>query len=1294
MPSKLEQHKIEHIKLGAFQVVFGPSSSADNALVRFNGTNGDIIQSSPILVDDNGSFSNVGSIQFNTSFSHTHSEGSLCWNDDDKTLNIGTEVSETVIQVGQEQVLRATNKTGGTIPNGSVVYVDGAQGNRPTIAKANASNVGVCESTIGIVTSDIADNATGYVTTFGLIRDLDTDSYSEGDCLYLSTVDGGLTNVAPGLPNAHIFLGIVLYSHQENGVILCRILIAPDHGCLTGLSDDDHTQYTLRDDWGQNGFVTRTTSTLTWTDSSPDRTLSIQPTSTSFEYFMSGVKYTTTGDTVQITDVEGIHVIYYDGSTLTALANPTTSDYSTVIRTKCLVCILYWDTSTSTAIYVGEERHGNSMSPNTHNYLHFVQGLAYLFGLGLNTVNVDGTGVTADAQFGVDTGSVSDEDIYSSIAAVSSTTGLPIYYMLGASAEWQRHTETGFSVRTYDGTSATRLAWNEYTGGAWQLTEVASTRYVLYHVFATTEKDKPMIAIMGQVDYLTKLAARTGAKTEIQSLVLGDLLFPEIRPIATVIFQTNVSYDSAVNARIVSTEEGDDYVDWRNEAVSRVALSTADHGDLTGLGGDDHLQYSLVDGTRAFTGGVGVVGSADEVQLTITGNSSQSADLFVIEKSDSEDVLNIDSDGDTTFTKKKSGEDFDVKFFRNTGTNSGKGVNLLFQDNSATGAIKFKSNGFVQNVNDIDFYNHNYLNLRLPHYGGLEAWRPHLNSSVGYVFTIPDQSLSIGGPVRPIESGFRVGTLTLDGTSPTTVTTASSFYVDAAPASGVKMTIDDSWAFYLAGGDAYFGGNLLLNDESLLRFGGDTAYYPALTGGNEDLYCKLADSGALTDFHAEDLVASGDMYSTGGIQVGTGNETAGTIQWDGSNFQGYTGADWVDLDSAGEGSSDHGELDGLADDDHSQYLLIDGTRAMTGKLLAHDGLAVQDGGYAQFRGDLYTGSFIRSQGQYKLELAFGGARVAFVSDYWGFGYMSLGGIRLTNFSFALNLGDAATTSHSLAAGNVICGNALEVDGMLYADRKVAITGSADEVQLTITGNSSQNADLFAIEKSDGEDIFNVDSGGNVVVYDESLLRFGGDTAYYSALAGGNEDLYCKLADDSALTDFHAEDIVASGDMYSAGATHAGDVLYTGAGAGVPYGYCYGDHIGWTQASAVQNTWYNVVDADMISGSLNLVTHDGNGLLTVTYAGKYLVTFDISYEVDAANDHIEFGIEIDGAAPAADSPHCHTTSKFVNQEQASTGTGIMALAAGQTIQVAMRTIDVGTPDFTVDNVRLTCSMVGG
>ncbi len=538
---------------------------------------------------------NVECIDFNLTPTVTGQEGRLFWNSDDGTLNLGMPGGNVNLQIGQEQIIRV--KATEDIVNGQMVYISGASSNNPEVSLTNASST-TGSKTIAMATESFNSGQHGYVTTFGQVRELalPTATYLDGDTLYLGIVNGSITNEKLNHPNFRIKIGYVLRAHNTEGVAL--ISISGDQWLKRFQAMSEPTGFDLN----HSDLI----GDISFSDSLPDRTFTIEPKGGQdyFNFFVGGREFRkSSAEIIQITDVEGIHVIYYNtDGVLSEIANPSTAQVAEGIRTVVFVAILYWNATDNEAIYVGEERHGIQMDGSTHSYLHFAEGLKYLSGLGLNTMSVDGSGVTADAQFGIDLGGVSDEDIHISVSAVTSTTGLPIYYMLGASPRWVRDVNAGFSVRTFDGTTSTRLAYNQYTGGAWQLTEESNGDFVLYHVFATTEKDNPMICIMGQNGYSTKRAARAGALTEIHSLVLDDILFPEIRPIATIIFQTKLAYANNVNAMVVSTDEGDDYIDWRSEIISRTEISTDDHGSLTGLESDDHIQYVLVNGARALAG--------------------------------------------------------------------------------------------------------------------------------------------------------------------------------------------------------------------------------------------------------------------------------------------------------------------------------------------------------------------------------------------------------------------------------------------------------------------------------------------------------------------------------------------------------------------------------------------------------------------------------------------------------------------------------------------------------------------
>lgn len=126
--------------------------------------------------------------------------------------------SDVSLSHGLEMYVRVVNKTGATVTDGTTVYVDGAQGNRPTIQKAKADSL-TTTRVIGVATQDIANNAEGFVTVFGNVHGYDTSGFTAGDPLYVSaTTAGALTNVAPSSPNYVVFVGRALNS-TVNGLV-------------------------------------------------------------------------------------------------------------------------------------------------------------------------------------------------------------------------------------------------------------------------------------------------------------------------------------------------------------------------------------------------------------------------------------------------------------------------------------------------------------------------------------------------------------------------------------------------------------------------------------------------------------------------------------------------------------------------------------------------------------------------------------------------------------------------------------------------------------------------------------------------------------------------------------------------------------------------------------------------------------------------------------------------------------------------------------------------------------------
>lgn len=148
----------------------------------------------------------------------TYQAGRMFWRGG--TLNVYSEFDGVTPNVTREEFVLVRNETGATLPNGTVVYIVSSSGGVPTVAKADASDP-VKAVVKGVLTMDIANNANGLCTNFGLINDLNTSGFTAGAQIYLSaTTPGALTATPPLLPALTVIVAVCTVSHATTGQIL------------------------------------------------------------------------------------------------------------------------------------------------------------------------------------------------------------------------------------------------------------------------------------------------------------------------------------------------------------------------------------------------------------------------------------------------------------------------------------------------------------------------------------------------------------------------------------------------------------------------------------------------------------------------------------------------------------------------------------------------------------------------------------------------------------------------------------------------------------------------------------------------------------------------------------------------------------------------------------------------------------------------------------------------------------------------------------------------------------------
>jgi hypothetical protein len=331
------------------------------------------------------------------------------------------------------------------------------------------------------------------------------------------------------------------------------------------------------------GHADKTQSAISF--NSGTRTFTIAPVASEFVVWCKGVKYTyTSAQTVVIPNTTGLHYIYFSSS---GVLSTQMSFFSWAEHAP--TAYIYWNATTSTAVYFGDERHGVVLDWQTHEYLHRTRGAAIANGFLASGYTLNNSATNAATQIAIESGTFFDEDMKIDIVSTATPTAgtyqqnllfpakIPVLHLQGTS--WVMDAPTDFPFK--QGTS--RPQYNSVSGGVWSTADVGNNQHATTWILATNNLTYPVIAIIGQ--------SATDNLGEAEAFSFADLTligFPsvEFRPLYKLIYKASNGYANSVNAQLVSI------IDLRSiSAVGSAANPATDHGNLSGLSDDDHPQY-------------------------------------------------------------------------------------------------------------------------------------------------------------------------------------------------------------------------------------------------------------------------------------------------------------------------------------------------------------------------------------------------------------------------------------------------------------------------------------------------------------------------------------------------------------------------------------------------------------------------------------------------------------------------------------------------------------------------------
>ena len=205
------------VTLPAEKTVVVPSASTNDAIVRYDGTTGTVIQNSVTTIDDTGNVSGILSQQFSNGSAVTLTAGKIWYNGANGSWNLGMGNGNITQQVGEELFIYGKASAAITDSPLQIVYHTGTVGSSgvvtfaPTIAGITNPN-----DIIGVATESLALNDFGRITTFGVVRGITTngaafgETWADDDVIWYNPITGNPTKVEPVAPNIKMQIGLVI----------------------------------------------------------------------------------------------------------------------------------------------------------------------------------------------------------------------------------------------------------------------------------------------------------------------------------------------------------------------------------------------------------------------------------------------------------------------------------------------------------------------------------------------------------------------------------------------------------------------------------------------------------------------------------------------------------------------------------------------------------------------------------------------------------------------------------------------------------------------------------------------------------------------------------------------------------------------------------------------------------------------------------------------------------------------------------------------------------------------------